>query len=232
MNTEFLSGSISSTCPDSNAPAMEIKTVTYLKCINCPDLGRKCTGPNLSPLQTINNARDYHRNLRAIRKIPMKAIFERTEKYVSNATVKDYFSHEVRDFLWTTVALIDTALTAICGGTYEIDTTDSPCPATSSEITTILAGEKGMREAAENRCADLESQLLSAHADNSVLAERTRAESRDTIDDLRTQLAEAKLERKEYKAASERKSRMIAALGVATGLLAILSTVVLVLYFG
>ena len=132
MNTEFLSGSISSTCQDFHAPSPEIvaagvetKAVTYLKCITCPDLGRKCTGPNLSPLQTINNARDYHRNLRAIRKIPMKAIFERTEKYVSNATVKDYFSHEVRDFLWTTVALIDTALTAVCGGTYEIDTTDS-----------------------------------------------------------------------------------------------------------
>ncbi len=132
----------------------------YGKCIMCPDLGVSCKGINLALLQTIANVRGHHRRLRDSRKIPMKQIFALTEHEISNASVKDYFSHEEKDFRWTTVALIDNALTAICGAAAGVMPDDvSPCPATSSDIREQQVKYLAQIKAEEEICQDLQRQI-------------------------------------------------------------------------
>ena len=107
----------------------------YEPCITCADLGKNCKGPKLAALGTISNVREYHRRLRSHHQIPIKEIVALTEKEISAATVKDYFSHEEKDFRWATVSMIDNALTVICGDCVGLPPVYIPnCPATSSEI--------------------------------------------------------------------------------------------------
>ncbi len=130
----------------------------YEPCITCKDLGRNCKGPKLAALGTIANVREYHRRLRSSHKITMKQIFQLTEHEISNATVKDYFSHEPKDFRWATVSLIDNALTVICGDCVGLPPAYLPnCPATSSEIKEQIAIAESKLQAAEDECARLQS---------------------------------------------------------------------------
>lgn len=132
----------------------------YGKCITCPDLGISCKGINLALLQTISNVREHHRRLRNCRNIYMKQIFALTENEISNASVKDYFSHEEKDFRWTTVALIDNALTAICGAAAGVMPDDvSPCPATASDMREQQLKFTGQLQAAEEKCLELQASI-------------------------------------------------------------------------
>lgn len=132
----------------------------YEPCITCKDLGRNCKGPKLAALGTIANVREYHRRLRSFRKITMKQIFQLTEHEISNATVKDYFSHEPKDFRWATVSLIDNALTVICGDCVGLPPAYLPnCPATSSEIKEQIAVAESKLKAAEDECARLQATI-------------------------------------------------------------------------
>lgn len=132
----------------------------YTQCITCKDYGKNCKGPKLAALRTIANVREYHRRLRNYRKIPMKQIFQLTEHEISNATVKDYFSHEEKDFRWTTVSLIDNALTSICGDCIGVPPAFIPnCPATSSDVREKTDDiEKKLREA-EAECLALQAKI-------------------------------------------------------------------------
>ena len=88
----------------------------------------------------------------------MKQIFQLTEHEISNATVKDYFSHEPKDFRWATVSLIDNALTVICGDCVGLPPAYLPnCPATSSEIKDQIAVAESKLQAAEDECARLQA---------------------------------------------------------------------------
>ena len=137
----------------------------YEPCITCKDLGRNCKGPKLAALGTIANVREYHRRLRSFRKITMKQIFQLTEHEISNATVKDYFSHEPKDFRWATVSLIDNALTVICGDCVGLPPAYLPnCPATSSEIKDQIAVAESKLQAAEDECARLQSKIAENEA--------------------------------------------------------------------
>ncbi len=132
----------------------------YEKCITCKDLGKSCVGPKLTALRTINNVREYHRRLRNYRKITMKQIFERTHSEISDASVKDYFSHEDKDFRWTTVALIDNALTEICSELAGVRPDEvPPCPATSSEIREKIDSVTDKLRIAEEECLALQAKV-------------------------------------------------------------------------
>lgn len=132
----------------------------YEKCITCKDLGKSCVGPKLTALRTINNVREYHRRLRNYRKISMKQIFERTHSEISDASAKDYFSHEDKDFRWTTVALIDNALTEICSELAGVRPDEvPPCPATSSEIREKIDSVTDKLRIAEEECLALQSKI-------------------------------------------------------------------------
>lgn len=156
--------SIQSPTEASQSPISEvfppIAAHRYEKCITCKDLGKSCVGPKLTALRSIANVREYHRRLRNYRKITMKQIFERTHSEISDASVKDYFSHEDKDFRWTTVSLIDNALTEICSELAGVRPDEvPPCPATSSEIREKIDSVTDKLRIAEEECLALQAKV-------------------------------------------------------------------------
>lgn len=133
----------------------------YEPCLTCKDLGRNCKGPKLAALGTISNVREYHRRLRSAHQITMKQIVQLTSRDISEATVKDYFSHEEKGFQWSTVSLIDNALTVICGDCVGLPPVYIPnCPATSSDIQDQINAANDMLQASEAACAALQAQIV------------------------------------------------------------------------
>jgi lipopolysaccharide export LptBFGC system permease protein LptF len=132
----------------------------YEKCITCKDYGKNCKGPKLAALKTIGNVREYHRRLREYRKITMKQLYMLTEHDISSAAVKEYFSHEEKGFRWTTVSVIDNAITSFCGECIGLPPAYLPnCPATSSEIREQIDSVAVKLMAAESECLALQARV-------------------------------------------------------------------------
>ena len=158
----------------------------YEPCIACKDLGKNCKGPKLAALGTIANVREYHRRLRSSHKITMKQIFQLTEHEISNATVKDYFSHEAKDFRWATVSLIDNALTVICGDCVGLPPAYLPnCPATSSEIKEQIADAKSKQKEAEEECLMLQEKIAENEALHISQMNEFRGDNQDRVEWLK-----------------------------------------------
>lgn len=161
----------------------------YEPCITCKDLGRNCKGPKLAALGTIANVREYHRRLRSSHKITMKQVFQLTEQEISNATVKDYFSHEEKDFRWATVSLIDNALTVICGDCVGLPPAYLPnCPATSSEILAQIESAKDQLRISEETCATLQAVIAETESQHIEQMNAYRQDYHDRVDWLKSDI--------------------------------------------
>ena len=229
LDTGSFSPTISELLPDMEAVSCET-AASYEKCILCKDHGRNCKGPKLSALQTIANVREYHRRLRNARKIAMKDIFALTEKEISNATVKDYFAHEEKDFRWTTVALIDNALLAICGERVGVEPDEiPPCPASSTEISAMMADEIKKRAEAESRCVELQDQIVALQEKCNQKVARVKSEYADGFSFLKTEVADLKAEKADYLKRIDKKNRIIAFLATALVAATIAAAVLLIL---
>ena len=159
----------------------------YESCITCKDLGRNCKGPKLAALGTIANVREYHRRLRTYHQIQIKEIVALTEKDISAATVKDYFSHEEKDFRWATVSLIDNALTVICGDCVGLPPVYIPnCPATSSEIKDKISAAEAKLQDAEKECDELKRQIVENENKYAARIESIRNDHQISIDWLKS----------------------------------------------
>lgn len=140
---------------EQNPTAEETKHIgLYQKCLNCQDYGVTCNGPKLAALGDIMVVREFHRAIKAARKITLKDVAAAAPT-ISEYTVNDYFSHSVKDFKWTTVGVIDNALTAICGNRVGQPLLDNPCPASSSEIISQMDDLRDQLEAANLECERL-----------------------------------------------------------------------------
>lgn len=158
----------------------------YQKCVNCPDYGTNCNGPKLAAMQDIMAVRAFHRQIRDSREIPMKLIHLAAQP-IGESTINDYFSHSEKDFKWTTVASIDNALTAICGGRVGQPPMDHPCPATSSEIRQQKQEAADKLAAAEAECLRLQEKLTSTkgkHIDQLNEFEQRNQKTVDYLKDL------------------------------------------------
>ena len=143
---------------EQNPTAEETKHIgLYQKCLNCQDYGVTCNGPKLAALGDIMVVREFHRAIKAARKITLKDIAAAAPT-ISEYTVNDYFSHSVKDFKWTTVGVIDNALTAICGNRVGQPLLDNPCPASSSEIISQMDDLRDQLEAANLECERLRAK--------------------------------------------------------------------------
>ena len=143
---------------EQNPTAEETKHIgLYQKCLNCQDYGVTCNGPKLAALGDIMVVREFHRAIKAARKITLKDIAAAAPT-ISEYTVNDYFSHSVKDFKWTTVGVIDNALTAICGNRVGQPLLDNPCPASSSEIISQMDDLRDQLEAANMECERLRAK--------------------------------------------------------------------------
>lgn len=133
----------------------------YQKCLECIDYGVSCNGPKLAALGDIMTVRNFHRELRDRRGIPMRLIYLAAQP-VSESTLNVYFSHSEKDFKWTTVGCVDNALTAICGNRVGHPPLDNPCPASSSEIQKQQEDSAAALADAEAKCQKLQGRLEAA----------------------------------------------------------------------
>ena len=130
----------------------------YYKCLSCEDYGNTCNGPSLGSLGDIASVRAFHKAMKKARKLNLKQLASAAPE-ISDSTINEYFSNVVKDYKWTTVSLIDKALTSICGNRVGLPPLDHACPASSSEVRQQLAAADLKLAAAELKSAQHESEV-------------------------------------------------------------------------
>lgn len=148
--------------PANLAPSPNITPETpnvvpgWQKCLSCSDYGVSCNGPSLGSLGNIDSVRSFHKAMKKARKLSLKAIADAAPT-ISDSTINEYFSNVIKDYKWTTVSAIDTALACICGNRVGAMPLDNTCPASSSEIRNQIAAAELKIAAAELKAAQSES---------------------------------------------------------------------------
>ena len=130
----------------------------YYKCLSCEDYGNTCNGPSLGSLGDIASVRAFHKAMKKARKLNLKQLASAAPE-ISDSTINEYFSNVVKDYKWTTVSLIDKALTSICGNRVGLPPLDHACPTSSSEVRQQLAAADMKLAAAELRAAQSETDV-------------------------------------------------------------------------
>lgn len=131
-------------------------TPGWQKCLTCADYGISCNGPSLGSLGNIDSVRSFHKALKKARKLTLKSISDAAPS-ISDTTISEYFSNVVKDYKWTTVSAIDTALASICGNRVGALPLENACPASSSEIRSQIAAAELKIAAAELKAAQHEN---------------------------------------------------------------------------
>ena len=139
-------------------------TPGWQKCLACSDYGVSCNGPSLGSLGNIDSVRSFHKAMKKARKLSIKAIADAAPT-ISDSTIGEYFSNVIKDYKWTTVSAIDTALACICGNRIGAMPLDNTCPSSSSEFRSQLA-------AAELKVATAELRAAQSEADTAGLTQR------------------------------------------------------------
>lgn len=128
------------------------------KCLICADYGVNCNGASLSTFGSIASIRAFHKAVKKMRKISLKAIAA-VATTISENTVNDYFSNVEKDFKVTTVIAIDSAILSICGNRVGMPPLDHACPTSSSEVRQQLAAADMKLAAAELKAAQSETDV-------------------------------------------------------------------------
>lgn len=170
---------------ESSTPG-ELFSTCYEKCIACKDLGVHCSGIKLEHLRSIANVRAYHKRLRNERKISMRQIFAITTDEISDATVKDYFGSEKKDFHWTTVALIDRALVSLCGGVSYCH--HHACPATATAVRSQLEAQETRIQHADSECEYLRNNLAEQGENHKLQLDQMQQYQQERIDWLKADI--------------------------------------------
>lgn len=160
----------------------------WQKCLNCPDLGVICNGPSSTTIGNIANARTFHKALVKSRNIPVKAVAREAKKYISEATVYEYFSPEDKDFKATTMFVICSVLVSICGNRVGLPPLTNACPASSSEVRAKLAtadlklAEANLKAAqSESIVADLQNKIIEIKSKNTTRIDQMQSDHRSSV---------------------------------------------------
>lgn len=130
----------------------------WQKCLLCADYGSNCNGASLGTFGNIASIRTFHKTIKKIRKIPLKAVAN-VATTISENTVNEYFSNVEKDYKVTTVMAIDAAISSICGNRVGLPPLDHACPTSSSEVRQQLAAADMKLAAAELRAAQSETDV-------------------------------------------------------------------------
>lgn len=128
----------------------------WQKCLSCSDYGVSCNGPSLGSLGSIDSVRSFHKAMKKARKLSLKTIADAAPT-ISDTSINEYFSNVVKDYKWTTVSAIDTAMACICGNRVGAMPLDNTCPASSSEIRSQIAAYELKLAAADLKAAQHET---------------------------------------------------------------------------
>lgn len=146
--------------PSQNLPPEMPNVVPgWQKCLSCSDYGICCNGPSLGSLGNIDSVRSFHKAMKRARKLSLKTIVNAAPT-ISETSINEYFSNVVKDYKWTTVSAIDTAMACICGNRVGAMPLDNTCPASSSEIRNHIAAAELKVAAAELKVAQGEADFV------------------------------------------------------------------------
>lgn len=138
-------------------PIQPSSTPAYSKCITCPDLGQSCRGFDITCLTGIDEVRAYHKLLRRSRNIPLKAVCTLASK-ISESTICEYFGAGIKDYKWTTVSTIHSAMLLLCGNRVGLPPLEDSCPVSSSEARQQLAAADLNLAAANMNLATMQAE--------------------------------------------------------------------------
>lgn len=187
--------------------AVEVLPI-YHKCLNCPDLGKICTGQKLAALGSTDAVRNYHRLLRSERKIPLSKVYTAAPQ-IGHGTINDYFGRGSQDFKWTTVASIDSALVAICGDRVGLPPLDGFCPADVSDLRSRNESLASRLNEAEAEIARLTETLRTAESSHVLQMREQRTVFQSQIDFAVERMQEADRRAADYLSRNDAKSRQL-----------------------
>lgn len=141
----------------NNVPVQPNIAPIYSKCLACPDYGTTCRGFDLVSLGDIGSVRAFHRAVKKTHGLSLKAIAS-AAPMISESTINEYFSQVEKDYKWTTVVAIDSALLSICGHRIGMPPPDHSCPAASSEYRNMLAAADLKLATADLNAANLKAE--------------------------------------------------------------------------
>ena len=177
----------------------------WLKCVDCPELGRTCNGYNIAAIGTVEAVRTYHKSIRTARRFTETQIVRLVEKRIGSGTVHDYFLRGPIDPKWQTVAAIDAALVTLCGDRVGQPPLEIPCPATFAahrERSEALAAR--LDEAMEENTR-LAQALATAEENAQLRLAHQRADLDQIIKLQQARIAALEAEKKDYLDRNDRK---------------------------
>lgn len=203
------------TTPASLPDASEILAATsseelplYQKCLDCGDLGKTCNGRKLTEFGSTEAVRNYHRLLRAARKIPLSRLYSAAPQ-IGHGTINDYFGRGSQDFKWTTVSSIDSALVAICGDRVGQPPLESFCPADIADLRKRNEALSTRLDEAEAEIARLTETLRAAEASHVLQMREQRTVFQSQIDFATERMREADARSADYLARNDSKRQQL-----------------------
>lgn len=192
----------------ADAPALTpggAAPLPWLKCVDCPELGRTCNGYDIAAIGTVEAVRAYHKAIRTARHFTEAQIVRLVEKRIGPGTVHDYFLRGPIDPKWQTVAAIDAALVTLCGDRVGQPPLEIPCPATFAahrERSEALAAR--LDEAMEENTR-LAQALATAEENAQLRLAHQRADLDQIIRLQQARIAALEAEKKDYLDRNDRK---------------------------
>lgn len=177
----------------------------WLKCVDCPELGRTCNGYNIAAIGTVEAVRTYHKSIRTARRFTETQIVRLVEKRIGSGTVHDYFLRGPIDPKWQTVAAIDAALVTLCGDRVGQPPLELPCPATFAahrERSEALAAR--LNEAMEENTR-LAQALATAEENAQLRLAHQRADLDQIVKLQQARIAALEAEKRDYLERNDRK---------------------------
>ena len=180
----------------------------YQKCLDCSDLGKNCNGRKLTEFGSTEAVRNYHRLLRAARKIPLSRLYSAAPQ-IGHGTINDYFGRGSQDFKWTTVSSIDSALVAICGDRVGQPPLESFCPADIADLRNRNEALSARLDEAEAEIARLTETLRTAEASHVLQMREQRTVFQSQIDFTTERMREADARSADYLARNDAKRQQL-----------------------
>ena len=197
--------------PDASeilAAATSEELPIYQKCLKCSELGKVCNGQKLTAFGSTEAVRNYHRLLRAERKIPLSKIYSAAPQ-IGHGTINDYFGRGSQDFKWTTVSSIDSALVAICGDRVGQPPVDGFCPADFADLRNRNESLSARLDEAETEIARLTETLQTAEASHVLQMREQRTVFQSQIDFATERMREADARSADYLARNDAKRQQL-----------------------
>ena len=192
----------------ADAPALApggAAPLPWLKCVDCPELGRTCNGYDIAAIGTVEAVRTYHKAIRTARHFTEAQIVRLVEKRIGSGTVHDYFLRGPIDPKWQTVAAIDAALVTLCGDRVGQPPLELPCPATFATLRERCDALSARLDDASEENARLAQALATAEANAQTRLTHQRADLDKIIELQQARLAALEAEKKDYLDRNDRK---------------------------